>query len=97
MTLDTVSTYWPIGRVRSEAAGGVTGKPSFVGEAAFEGKMTDAITGKLLGAAVDRRVGGKSIKNFGDWTDVKAASKLWSKNITFRLCTLRGDVDCQEP
>jgi hypothetical protein len=95
VTLDTISTYWPIGRVLSEAAGGVTGKPSFVGEAAFEGKITDAETGKLLGAAVDRRVGGKTLKNFDDWKDVKEASDLWSKNLAFRLCTLRGDGDCQ--
>jgi hypothetical protein len=97
VTLDTISTYWPIGRVLSEAAGGVTGKPSFVGEAAYEGKITDATSGELLGAAVDERVGGKTVKDFGDWTDVRAASDLWAKNLAFRLCTLRGDEDCPEP
>ena len=97
VTLDTISTYWPIGRVLSEAAGGISGKPSFVGEAAFEGKITDATSGELLGAAVDRRVGGKTIKSFDDWKDVRAASDLWAENLAFRLCTLRGDEDCPEP
>ena len=96
VTLDTISTYWPMGRVLAEATAGVTGKPSFVGEAAFEGKITDAISGELLGAAVDRRVGGKSIKNFDDWKDVKAASDLWAKNLAFRLCTLRGEEGCED-
>jgi len=97
VTLDTISTYWPIGRVLSEATGGVTGKPGFVGEAAYEGKITDAISGELLGAAVDARVGGKAIKDFGDWTDVKAASDLWARKLAFRLCMLRGEQACDEP
>lgn len=97
VTLDTISTYWPIGRVLSETAGGVTGKPSFVGEAAYEGKITDATSGELLGAAVDERVGGKAIKNFGSWTDVKAASDIWARKLAFRLCTLRGEETCDEP
>jgi hypothetical protein len=96
VTLDTISTYWPIGRVLSEASGGVTGKPGFVGEAAFEGKITDAASGELLGAAVDKRVGGKAIKNFDDWRDVRAASDLWASNLAFRLCTLRGEAACDE-
>jgi hypothetical protein len=96
VTLDTISTYWPIGRVLSEAAGGVTGKPSFVGEAAYEGKITDATSGELLGAAVDARVGGKAIKDFGDWTDVRAASDVWANNLAFRLCKLRGDEGCED-
>lgn len=97
VTMDTISTYWPIGRVLSEASGGATGKPGFVGEAAFEGKITDAASGQLLGAAVDRRVGGKTIKNFGDWTDVRAAADYWSKNLAFRLCTLSRGRGCEAP
>jgi hypothetical protein len=96
VTLDTISTYWPVGRVLSEGAGGITGKPGFVGEAAFEGKITDATTGELLGAALDHRVGGKTIKGFGDWADVRAASDLWAKELAVRLCTLRGVEACGE-
>lgn len=100
VTLDTVSTYWPVGRVLAEGTGAATGKPAFVGEAAFEGRITDAKTGELLGAAVDRRVGGKSFKDFDDWQDVEAASDFWAKNLAFRLCKLRGSEDteqCVEP
>ena len=96
VTMDTISTYWPVGRVLAEAAGGVTGKPSFVGEASFEGKITDATGGELLAAGVDRRVGGKAIKNFDDWKDVRSASDLWARNLAFRLCVLRGDEGCDE-
>lgn len=95
VTMDTISTYWPMGRVLAEVSGGVTGKPAFVGEATFEGKITDATGGQLLGAAVDRRVGGKAIKDFGDWTDVESASEMWAKGLASRLCMLRGEMNCE--
>ncbi len=97
VTLDTVSTYLPAARVLSEAKGGLTGKASFVGDAAFEAKITDAETGELLGAAVDKRVGGKTVKNFDNWSDVRAASDLWAKSLAYRLCVLRGGRSCTAP
>ena len=41
---------------------GASGKQSGVGEITGEFKVTDAMTGELLGAALDRRVGGKDVK-----------------------------------
>ena len=38
-----------------------TGKPAFTGEAVIEAKVTDAQTGEVLRAAVDRRVGTKKL------------------------------------
>jgi hypothetical protein len=97
VTLDTVSTYVPQLRLMSEVKTVFTGKPSFVGEAAFEGKLTDAHTGELLGAAVDKRVGGKSIKNMDDWADVKKAIDYWIDGWAYNTCTLRERTDCEVP
>ncbi len=97
VTLDTVSTYVPQMRLLSELKTVTTGKPAFVGEAAFEGKITDAHTGELLGAAVDKRVGGKTIKNMDDWADVKKAIDYWVAAWAYNTCTLRERTDCKEP
>ena len=97
VTLDTVSTYVPQLRLVSEIKTVFTGKPSFVGEAAFEGKLTDAHTGELLGAAVDKRVGGKTIKNFDDWADVKNAIDYWVESFGYNTCMLREGADCKAP
>ena len=59
VVLDVVSTIVPQVRALSTIKGLATGKPAFVGEASVEAKISDAQTGKLLAAVVDRRVGGK--------------------------------------
>jgi hypothetical protein len=97
VTLDTVSTYVPQLRLVSEIKTVFTGKPSFVGEAAFEAKLTDAHTGELLGAAVDKRVGGKTIKNMDSWLDVKNAIDYWVEAFAYNACTLREGTDCKAP
>ena len=94
VTLDTVSTYVPQMRLLSELKSVATGKPAFVGEASMEAKLTDGASGQVLGAAVDTRVGGKTIKNMDDWADVKKAIDHWAELLAGRLCTLRGDSDC---
>ena len=71
-----------------------TGKPAFVGEASMEAKLTDGATGRVLGAAVDTRVGGKTIKNMDDWADVKNAIDFWANLLATRLCGLRGESNC---
>jgi hypothetical protein len=97
VTLDTVSTYVPQLRLMSEAKNVFTGKPSFVGKAAFEGKITDAYTGELLGAAVDKRVGGKTIKNLDSWLDVRNAIDYWVEAFAYNICTLREGTHCKAP
>ena len=94
VTLDTVSTYVPQMRLMSELKGKATGKPAFVGQASMEAKVTDGASGQVLGAAVDHRVGGKTIKSMDDWADVKAAIDHWAELLSSSLCTLRGDSDC---
>jgi len=85
------------GRALVELQGIKRDKPSFVGCAMAEAKFTDAGSGSLLAAAVDKRVGGKTFKDFDNWPDVRAAVDLWAKFIVFRLCLLRGESDCIPP
>lgn len=97
-TADTVTSVIPIGMAISATKEFITGKPSFVGEASVEVKVTDARTGKLLGAGIDRRVGGEKIEASVDsWDDVSKIMELWSKMMRFRLCKLRGEKGCLQP
>jgi hypothetical protein len=96
--MDTVSTLLPVGIAASSVKTAATGKPSGVGEAAAEMKITDARTGELLFAAMDKRVGGKSLtKGFDSWTDVENAFQYWADRLAYRLCSARGQGSCVEP
>ena len=95
--LDTISTYVPLSRALAELKGIKRGKPAFVGYAKVEGRITDAETGTFLAAVMDKRVGGKTFKNFDTWSDVRAALDYWAEHLAFRLCQLRGESDCKPP
>ena len=64
------------------------GKPAFVGEAAIAVKITDAMTGELLAAAVADRVGGKQLDaaHLKSWGDVDAAMQFWAQHAAYNLC-----------
>lgn len=96
---DVVSSVIPQLRATSLVKDFVTGKPSFVGEASIEAKVTDAVTGELLVAGVDRRVGKKdlSAESFNSWGDVNQALEFWAAKSTWRLCKLKGRSDCEKP
>jgi hypothetical protein len=98
-TMDTISTVLPQALLLSQAKGLVTGKPGFVGEASVEVRATDGQTGELIVAAVDRRVGGKSVAGAptDSWEDVREAYRYWAKQFRYRLCTERGATDCTPP
>ena len=97
VTLDKFSTWVPFARAVSEIKGLAAGKPTFVGYAKVEVKFSDAETGEILLAALDKRVGGKTLKDFDSWTDVRAAMDYWAELARFRLCLLRGGTDCVAP
>jgi hypothetical protein len=97
-TTDTVTSVIPVGMVLSKGTEFVTGKPAFVGEATVEVKVTDARTGQLLAAGIDRRVGGDNIEASVDtWDDVNKIMELWAKWFRFRLCKSRDETDCFQP
>jgi len=67
-------------------------------EVAAEMKVTDAETGELLGAAVDRRGGGKAAaKPATEWADVEEILTDWAKKSRWRFCTVRGGTNCEKP
>ncbi|MGH7257513.1 MAG: DUF3313 domain-containing protein [Nitrospiraceae bacterium] len=98
----------PIGEIRTalipdtrliyEKKDWTTSTEAFVeGEVAAEMKVTDAESGELLGAAVDRRGGPYDTKHPGEWSDVDAIITYWAKKIRWRLCTVRSGIDCHKP
>jgi len=96
--LDVISTIVPQLRAVAELQGFATGKPSFVGSAVLQYKAVDAETGKVLAAAIDSRVGGKSLaKGFDKWADVIHIVDFWGELGKYRLCKLKALPHCQQP
>lgn len=95
---NTLSTLAPIGIGLNIVKLTATGKQSGVGEITIQMKVTDAVTGELLGAALDRRVGGKNItKLWSSWYNADEALKYWAKRVRFALCDNRGGTNCVKP
>lgn len=76
-----------------------TGKPAFVGEAQIEVKVNDAVTGELLAAAIDHRVGGKALdaSMLTSWGDVETMMRLWANHGSYNLCRLQNRPNCVPP
>ena len=86
-----LSTFMPPGIIISTAKYAATGKPAGVGEISGEFKMTDSDTGELLGAALDKRVGGKTMSGaFDTWEGADAGMQYWAKRIRYMMCEARG-------
>lgn len=95
---NTLSTFVPIGMGLSLVKLGAVGKMSGVGEITGEMKITDAMTGELLAAALDRRVGGKDVSElWSSWYNADAGLKFWSFKLAYILCQERGGTDCVKP
>jgi hypothetical protein len=93
--VDLITTLYPGTRLISEGKRWAVGTESFVGTASVEAKVTDSQSGEVLGAAVDRRGGGKYVtKGFQKWTDVEEAFTFWAKQLRWRLCLERGVPGC---
>lgn len=98
VALDMISTVVPQLRVVAELKGLATDKPSFVGGAQVEMKVSDSQTGKVIGAAVDRRVGSKTLtKGTDNWADVKNAMDFWALQSDYRGCIVTKKTDCVKP
>ena len=85
--LRSVSVVVPQARALSVIKMAATGTYAFVGSAQGAFKLNDSVTGQLLGAAVDKRVGGASIKNVTvwQWGDADNAMDYWSNLADQRL------------
>jgi hypothetical protein len=99
VVLDVVSTVVPVALVLSGLDKAIRGKPAFVGEAEIEFKVKDAVTGELLAAGADHRVGGKFLQasHFTSWGEVQDMMQLWAVYGSYNLCKLRKRATCLEP
>jgi len=99
VAMNVVSTVVPTLRAASALDKLATGKPAFVGEAQVEVKVTDALTGQLLAAGIDHRVGGKTLdaSMMTSWGDVETMMRLWAGHGTYNLCRLQNRTDCVQP
>jgi len=90
--LRTISVIVPQARVLNLAQSMVTDSYAFVGSAEAEMKMTDSVTGELLGEAVDQRAGGMGIKGAASfqWGDAQNAMDYWAQKIPARIPQLQG-------
>jgi hypothetical protein len=90
--MSTVSTVVPMMWAVSNLKKIALGTQSFVGAAGAEVEITDSVTGDLLGAAVDRRTGTKSLKRIGggSWDDFRNACDIWAQMLANRLAAERA-------
>ena len=85
--LRSVSIIIPQAHMLSNLKYLATGTFPFVGAAQGAAKLTDSQTGQVLGAVVDREIGGGSIKaGFQwEWGDAENAITDWSKRLAEKL------------
>jgi hypothetical protein len=96
---DSVSAVAPVivNPIRN-FAGSLSGETIFAGQASIEVKITDGLTGALLYAAVDRRVGQRTMSSTTSRSaDVEEIMWYWGDLARYRLCTLRGEERCIRP
>jgi len=88
--LRTISIVVPQARALSTIKMAATGTYAFVGSAEGEAKLTDSVSGQILAAWADKRVGGVSLKNVDvfTWGDADNAMDYWAKGLDQRLITL---------
>lgn len=99
VTMNVVSTVVPQLHLISSLDKLATGKPAFVGEAEIEVKATDAVSGELLAAGIDHRVGGKALDSsmLQSWGQVEAMMRLWANHGAYNLCRMQNRPNCVAP
>jgi hypothetical protein len=87
--LRSISVVVPQARVLSALKKLATGSYAFVGSAQGALKLNDSVSGELLAAAVDERLGGTSVKNIDvfKWGDAENAINYWADLTDKRLGT----------
>lgn len=88
--LRTFSLVSPQARLLSLIKMGATGTYPFVGSAQGAAKLTDSVSGQLLEAWADKRMGGASIVDVDVfwWGDAENAMDYWANGIDQRLVKL---------
>jgi Protein of unknown function (DUF3313) len=88
--LRTVSVVVPQARALSMIKKVATGTYAFVGSAQGDAKLTDSVSGALLAAWSDKRMGGTSVKNADvfQWGDAENAMNYWANGLDQRLVSM---------
>jgi Protein of unknown function (DUF3313) len=76
------------------------GKPAFAGEITIQFTVHDPMTGELLFAGTDRRVGGQNLFDrelLNSWGDVQNSLEFWTEQSAYHLCLARRGSNCAEP
>lgn len=76
------------------------GKPAFAGEITIAFTIHDSLTGQLLFAGIDRRVGGQNLFDkevFNSWGDVQNSLQFWTEQSAYHLCLARKGSNCSRP
>ncbi|MGR9073497.1 MAG: DUF3313 domain-containing protein [Gammaproteobacteria bacterium] len=85
--LRSISMIVPQARVLSSLKYLATGSFPFVGGAQAEARITDSVSGELLAASVDQRIGGGSLTSGFQWQwgDAENVIEKWCEMLTERL------------
>ncbi len=85
--LRSISVVVPQARLLSAIKMAATGTYAFVGSAQGAAKLNDSVSGQLLAAWADKRVGGTSVKNVDvwQWGDAENAIDYWAKGLDAKL------------
>jgi len=88
--LRTISLVSPQARILSLLKMATTGSYPFVGSAQGAAKLTDSVSGELLEAWADKRMGGASLKDVDvfRWGDAENVINYWTDGLDQRLITL---------
>ena len=97
--LRTVSMLIPQARVLATLKYVATGSYPFVGSAQGEGEVTDSVTGQVLVAAIDRRIGGGSLQTAAQWQlgDAQNVMDNWAALLATRLADLHAGKPVPAP
>jgi Protein of unknown function (DUF3313) len=88
--LRTISLISPQARLLSLITMASTGTYPFVGSAQSAAKLTDSVSGQLLEAWADKRMGGASLMSVDVfwWGDAENAMDYWANDLDQHLVTL---------
>jgi Protein of unknown function (DUF3313) len=90
-----ISGVLPVGALVNGIVVAARGKSLFVGELSEEMKITEAMSGKLIAEAVDRRVGRKyQSAEFTTWGEAHDAIEYWAKSAHSAICKRKGMTEC---
>jgi len=88
--VNAVATIVPQIRAASTLLGLAADTSLTVGEATIEGDVTDSISHVRLAAFVDERIGQRSLRGLGTWSQVDAAFDHWGEQLANRLAELKA-------